>query len=458
MTYFHISIPFLASCLCFCIFYTQARLEHHHHHQHHDHHNHHDHENKHKHHSPSPSNAPYTCDVDGDGIFDVRKFGAIGDGLEDDTNAFKEAWKCACQSQSQSPFYLPMLLVPHGYYFIIQSTIFKGPCKSPIIFQVDGTLMPPDGPESWPKNKRHKWLVFYRINQMIIKGRGLIDGRGQQWWDLPCKPHKGPNGSTLPGPCDSPSAIRFVMCANLKLQELKIKDSPHFNVRFDRCVSVRIDSIFISAPASSPNTDGIHIENTNDVQIHNSIISNGDDCVSIGSGCYDVDIKNITCVHGHGISIGSLGNQNSWAWVSNITVRDSTITRTKNGVRIKTWQGGYGAVNHVKYENILMENVRNPIIIDQFYCPRKRCLNQTSAVVVSNIEYKNIKGTYNVRSSPVHFACSDSVPCRYISLSEVELFPVEGHAMLDAFCWNVYGEIETMTIPPVYCLLDGRND
>ncbi|KAJ0691632.1 putative endo-polygalacturonase [Helianthus annuus] len=91
------------------------------------------------------------------------------------------------------------------------------------------------------------------------------------------------------------------MCANLKLQELKIKDSPHFNVRFDRCVSIHIDSIFISAPASSPNTDGIHIENTNDVQIHNSIISNGDDCVSIGSGCYDVDIKNITCVHGHGI-------------------------------------------------------------------------------------------------------------------------------------------------------------
>ncbi|MFS8014191.1 putative endo-polygalacturonase [Helianthus anomalus] len=192
MTYFHISIPFLASCLCFCIFYTQARLEHHHHHQHHDHHNHHDHENKHKNHSPSPSNAPYTCDVDGDGIFDVREFGALGDGVEDDTNAFKEAWKCACQSQSQSqsPFYLPMLLVPHGYYFIIQSTIFKGPCQSPIIFQVDGTLMPPDGPESWPKNKRHKWLVFYMINQMIIKGSGLIDGRGQQWWDLPCKPHK----------------------------------------------------------------------------------------------------------------------------------------------------------------------------------------------------------------------------------------------------------------------------
>ncbi|KAI3819193.1 hypothetical protein L1987_13018 [Smallanthus sonchifolius] len=295
MTYFPISIPFLASCLSFYICYTQAKLHHHNHHHDHDHH-----ENRHMH--PSPSNAPYTCY--GDGIFDVREFGAIGDGVEDDTNAFKKAWDCVCLSQTHSP----ILWVPHGYSFIIQSTIFKGPCQSPLIFQVDGTLMPPDGPKSWPKNNnRHKWLVFYRINQMTIKGRGLIDGRGQQWWNLPCKPHKSPNGSTLPGPCDSPIAVRFVMCTNLKLQELKIKDSPYFNLRFDRCVRVRIESLSITAPASSPNTDGIHIENTNDVRIYNSFISNGDDCVSIGSGCFDVDIKNITCVHGHGISIGMIG-------------------------------------------------------------------------------------------------------------------------------------------------------
>jgi len=57
--------------------------------------------------------------------------------------------------------------------------------------KVDGTLMPPDGPESWPKNNsRHQWLVFYRINGMSLEGSGLIDGRGEKWWDLPCKPHK----------------------------------------------------------------------------------------------------------------------------------------------------------------------------------------------------------------------------------------------------------------------------
>lgn len=156
----------------------------------------------------------------------------------------------------------------------------------------------------------------------------------------------------------------------------------------------------------------------------------------------------------YNFSIGSLGNNNSGAWVSNITIRDSTIKQSKNGVRIKTWQGGYGAVNGIKYENILMDNVRNPIIIDQFYCVTKNCLNQTSAVAVSDIEYTNIKGTYDVRSPPIHFGCSDSVPCRNITLSEVELLPAEGEIVADAFCWNVYGDIKMMIIPPVSCLLD----
>lgn len=51
--------------------------------------------------------------------------------------------------------------------------------------------MPPDGPESWPRNiSKRQWLVFYRVNGMALLGGGVIDGRGQKWWDLPCKPHK----------------------------------------------------------------------------------------------------------------------------------------------------------------------------------------------------------------------------------------------------------------------------
>lgn len=70
-------------------------------------------------------------------------------------------------------------------------------------------------------------------------------------------------------------AIRFFMSSNLTVQGLKIKDSPQFHFRFDGCRNVLIESLSIKAPSQSPNTDGIHIENTNNVGIYNSMISNG---------------------------------------------------------------------------------------------------------------------------------------------------------------------------------------
>lgn len=149
--------------------------------------------------SPSPSLEP-ACPPDIDdggsssfnnstGIFDVRRFGAVGDGTADDTTAFKTAWDSACQSDNDNnPV---VILVPYGFSFLIQSTIFTGPCKNGVVFQVDGTLMAPDGPEAWPKSySAHQWLVFYRVYNMSLLGNGIVDGRGQKWWDLPCKPHK----------------------------------------------------------------------------------------------------------------------------------------------------------------------------------------------------------------------------------------------------------------------------
>ncbi|KAK3016993.1 hypothetical protein RJ639_006559 [Escallonia herrerae] len=366
-------------------------------------------------------------------IFNVLSFGAVGDGVTDDTQAVKMAWDAACQSE------LAILLVPKHFTFMI-----------------DGTLMPPDGPDSWPKsNSRRQWLVFYRVNGMSMQGAGLIDGRGEKWWKLPCKPQKGANGTTLPGPCDSPVAMRFFMSSNLTVKGLKVRNSPQFHFRFDNCRDVLIDSLFIKASSLSPNTDGIHIENSNNVKIYNSVVSNGDDCVSIGAGTFNVDIKNITCGPSHGISIGSLGIRNSRACVSNITVTNSVIKHSDNGVRIKTWQGGYGAVSRVTFNNIRMDTVRNPIMIDQYYCQTKGCINQTSAVLISDVLYANIKGTYDVRSPPMHLACSDTVPCTNLTLSGVELLPAQGYSISDPFCWNAYGDLKTLTIPPLFCLLEG---
>ncbi|CAA6653901.1 unnamed protein product [Spirodela intermedia] len=375
---------------------------------------------------------------------------AAGDGETNDARAFELAWTAACDVDGGT------LLVPREYSFTITSLIFAGPCRGGITFQVEGTLMPPDGPDEWPaSNSRRQWLVFYRANGLTMRGGGMIDGRGEKWWNLPCKPHRGANGSTLPGPCDSPVALRFFESSNLTVEALEVRNSPQFHFRFDSCRHVIVDSVTITSPALSPNTDGIHVENSNSVGIYNSVISNGDDCVSIGAGSFNVEVYNVTCVSGHGISIGSLGKLNSKACVNNITVNKTTMRHSDNGVRIKTWQGGLGSVSGIVFENIHMDAVRNPIIIDQYYCLGRSCPNQTAAVHVSHISYNGIKGTYDTRSPPMHFGCSDAVPCTNITLTDVELLPAAGDVIVDPFCWSAYGGAQTLTIPPVSCLMEG---
>jgi polygalacturonase len=75
--------------------------------------------------------------------------------------------------------------------------------------------------------------------------------------------------------------IRFFVSNNVSVQGLRIENSPQFHLKFDSCNQVRVDGLFISSPAFSPNTDGIHVENTKSVQIHNSRINNGAYAVSV---------------------------------------------------------------------------------------------------------------------------------------------------------------------------------
>ncbi|GLJ35550.1 hypothetical protein SUGI_0714850 [Cryptomeria japonica] len=98
-----------------------------------------------------------------------------------------------------------------------------------------------------------------------------------------------------------------------------------------------IVGITIQAPESSPNTDGIDTFQSTNIVIKDSTIGTGDDCVGIGDGSSNININDITCGPGHGISIGSLGRGNTKAYVHSIHVNGAKLTLTTNGLRIKTW-------------------------------------------------------------------------------------------------------------------------
>ena len=74
-----------------------------------------------------------------------------------------------------------------------------------------------------------------------------------------------------------------------------------FNIVVHGCQNVNIQGVKVSDAGNSPNTDGIHVEESSDVTILSSNIGTGDDCISIGPGTTNLWIENITCGPGHGI-------------------------------------------------------------------------------------------------------------------------------------------------------------
>ncbi|KAI6675851.1 hypothetical protein NL676_036647 [Syzygium grande] len=236
---------------------------------------------------------------------------------------------------------------------------------------------------------------------------------------------------TFSGPCKSGltfKAMTFYECKNLRVADLIIQNAQQMHLSFQKCVNVKVLNLLVSAPEKSPNTDGIHVTGTQNILIKNCVIRTGDDCISIVSGSKNVQATDIVCGPGHGISIGSLGADKSTDYVSNVLVNRARLSGTTNGVRIKTWQGGSGYAKNIIFQNISMRNVTNPIIIDQNYCDQaEACPEQASAVQVSNVVYKNIKGT-SASEVAINFDCSKSHPCRGILLQNVGLVSNSGES------------------------------
>ncbi|XP_062104831.1 exopolygalacturonase-like [Humulus lupulus] len=342
-------------------------------------------------------------------IFDVKTFGAKGDGRTDDSQAIGKAWNKACTSPKPS-----RVLISKGTY-IVGSFVFQGPCMaSPISVDVQGTLQAPVNPNQLLT--KNSWIAFQNLNNLRVFGGGVFDGQGALAWSQnSCAKLKRCSGSLAMN-------IGITGVTNSVINNITSLNSKLFHMNVLGCNNVTLKKIKIIAPEQSLNTDGIHVGRSTNVNIIDTNIKTGDDCLSFGDGSQQITVERVTCGPGHGISIGSLGKYPNEQPVKGITVKNCTLTNTQNGVRVKTWPASpIGVASDMNFDDIVMKNVGNPILIDQHYCPYNQCKDKIpSRIKISNVMFKNIRGTSTTQTA-VKIACSAGVPCQNVAISNVNL-------------------------------------
>lgn len=318
-------------------------------------------------------------------VFNVRDFGATGDGQTLDTAAVQKALNDCGKAGGGTVHF------PPGTYLSQPLTIGT---KTTLQLDKGATLQANDDPADYKRTDKpdsfFPFLAGKDLEDVTIAGPGVIDGGGQKWWVDAEAARQKKSGYTLP----RPNMIVLTRVTNLVVRDVTLQNAPKFHLVPTECDGVEVTGVTILAPERSPNTDGIDPSMCRNVKITNCLIDVGDDNIAIKSGkqaegrefaCEDYTITNCTFKHGHGMSIGSeiVGG------VRNVLVKDCTFEDTDNGIRIKTDRSRGGTVENVVYENIRMKNVRGAIYIAGYY-PKVPATDKAKPVTDTTPKFRGI--------------------------------------------------------------------
>lgn len=204
------------------------------------------------------------------------------------------------------------------------------------------------------------------VENVTISGNGTIDGNGQEWWDVFRN-----RRDELKYP--RPKLISFEESSRISIKDINIRNSPSWTINPIRSSNITVDNVSILNPADSPNTDGIDPESCRNVRISNCNIDVGDDCIAIKAGtedanekipCENITITNCTMIHGHGGIV--LGSEMSGD-IRNVVISNCVFKETDRGIRLKSRRKRGGMIEDIRVNNIVMESVLSPFILNLYY-------------------------------------------------------------------------------------------
>eukprot|EP00944_MAST-04C_sp_MAST-4C-sp1_P011892 g11892.t1 len=352
-------------------------------------------------------------------VFNVKDFGAVGDGNTYDTQAISQALNAVKKDNGGTVLFPSGGVYLTGAVNLTSNLIFKVEKGATVLGSWDGNdwnLV--DAGAIWPQfghgsdcdpgtpecRLMHQALLFtWHEANITLTGGGMIDGNANasNWWKCAKNLMLQPCGGYA-----RPHLLMFSNTDSILFNDINFRNSPDWSLHFNSCNDVHLDSISVSNPVDSHNTDGIDVDCTTNVLIENSYFSVGDDAIAIKSGIdyfgrlFDKPSRNIiyrnnVIEQGHGLSIGSETSGS----IYNVTFENLVLKGTDRGPRIKSCRGRGGHINGIVYRNITAEDVGTSISFDFNYVSGIPRTNKSATPTLSNVLLENIRFTNSQNSA-----------------------------------------------------------
>jgi hypothetical protein len=317
-------------------------------------------------------------------IYNVRNFGALGDGATIDTTAVQAAID-ACNRDKGGT-----VLVPAGT-FVVGTIELKSNVTLHVAAQ--GRLLGSARIEHYKagngvpaSNGNIVMISAANAENVTIEGSGTIDGNGAKFFtgrgDM-----TGPGQNSAEGYFQRPHLLVFYRCKNLVIRNVYLTASAYHCTRILECQRVILDGVRIYNRVNL-NNDGFHINSSQYVHVVNcDVVCQDDACALFGSNKF-VTVTN--CSFSTRWSVFRFGGGEA----ENITINNCVIYDTY-GCPIKMRCGARSRFENITFANLIMKNVTGPISIGLDSTRRNATASSPESMkgIVRHIAFNGIRAT-----------------------------------------------------------------
>ncbi len=207
-------------------------------------------------------------------------FGAVGDGLTDDTRAVQACIDAVAQAGGGR------VTFPSGRTFLCGPLQLKG--NTEYHFEQGATLLADPNESTYTmsafgdnRGEGMLWLWAHAEDNITISGTGTIDGNGIAFMGPELEDSYVLKDLADPKFDPRPHLLTLFGCRNVDISGVTVQNGAYWTIHLVGCDGARIHDMSLLNQLKIRNGDGIDLDHTSNVDVWNCHITSGDDCVCL---------------------------------------------------------------------------------------------------------------------------------------------------------------------------------